>query len=412
MKKEEFYREKKETTIGPLEGVRVLEATTSGAGPWAGTLLADMGAEVIKIDQPEAGDVVRRLPPFLKPEMPQETGLFHLSINRNKKNITLKLSSDEGAEIFKRLALHMDIIIENFKPGTMDKWGIGYKAIKQIHPAIIYTSVSGFGQYGPLHTRAGYDGVGQAMGGLMHITGYPDRPPAKTGNAMADNITGWLGAFVSVCALYYRQNTGEGQHCDVNLLDSILYTSEVGIIGAANANYHLKRIGHHPLTFRSVYECKDGRYAYLMPLLDQHWKKLCQLINREDLIDDPRTHAATVRLQNKAVCEEAIETWIKDKTVDEVISLLGSEGLVCAPVLDFAEIVKNEHIIAREMVTETEHPAAGKIKIYGVAPKLSKTPGRVRSPAPLLGQHNEEVYLGRLKMSREEFGRYKSAGVI
>ena len=149
-----------------------------------------------------------------------------------------------------------------------------------------------------------------------------------------------------------------------------------------------------------------------MPLLDQHWKKLCQLINREDLIDDPRTHAATVRLQNKAVCEEAIETWIKDKTVDEVISLLGSEGLVCAPVLDFAEIVKNEHIIAREMVTETEHPAAGKIKIYGVAPKLSKTPGRVRSPAPLLGQHNEEVYLGRLKMSREEFGRYKSSGII
>jgi crotonobetainyl-CoA:carnitine CoA-transferase CaiB-like acyl-CoA transferase len=412
MKKEEFYKEKKETSIGPLDGIRVLEATTSGAGPWAGTLLADMGAEVLKIDQPETGDLLRRLPPFLKSDTPLETGLFHLSINRNKKNITLKLSSEEGAGIFKRLVPHMDIIIENFKAGTMDKWGVGYNAIKQINPTIIYTSISGFGQYGPLHTRAGYDGVGQAMGGLMNITGYPDRPPAKTGNAMADNITGWLGAFVSVCALYYRKNTGEGQQCDVNLLDSILYTSEVGIIGAANANYHLKRIGHHPLTFRSVYKCKDDRYVYLMALLDKHWKKFCQLISREDLIDDPRTNNATVRLQNKKTCEEAIEAWVKDKTMEEVISLLGAEGLVCAPVLEYAEIVKNEHVIAREMVAETEHPIAGKINIYGVAPKLSKTPGNVRLPAPLLGQHNEETYLGKLNMNREEFDRYKASGVI
>jgi len=149
-----------------------------------------------------------------------------------------------------------------------------------------------------------------------------------------------------------------------------------------------------------------------MILLDQHWQKFCQLINREDLINDPRTNNPTQRMQNKGVCEEVIEAWVKERPLDEVISLLSQQGLVCAPVLEYAEIVKNEHIIAREMVTEIEHPLAGKIKIYGVGPKLSKTPGTVRSPAPLLGEHNEEIYLGRLRMSKEEYDRYKTSGII
>lgn len=412
MKKEEFYREARRDVTGPLQGVRVLEATTAGAGPWAGTLLADMGADIIKVDQPGAGDMARKLPPFVKDENRQETGGLHLSINRNKKNITLKLSSPEGAELFRQLASKMDIVIQNFKPGTMSKWGVGYEDIRRVKPDIIYASISGFGQFGPLHERAGYDGVGQAMGGLMHITGYPDGPPTKTGNAMADNITGWLGAFSCVSALYWRQQTGEGQHLDVSLLDTILYVSEVGILGAASANFNWKRMGRHPAAPRAVHRCGDGNYLYLMCVLDQHWAKLCHLMNRPDLITDPRTSTTPDRAANHEVCEAAIEAWVSTKSADEVVDLTNQQGLVCAPVLDFSQIIRNEHILERDMVADVEHPVAGPIKIYGVGPKLSRTPTRVRMPAPTLGQHNAEVYGHLLALDEVRMDQLKEQGII
>ncbi|MBI2876482.1 MAG: CoA transferase, partial [Candidatus Tectomicrobia bacterium] len=195
MRKEEFYRDAIPGSQGPLEGLRVLEATNYAAGPFAGTLLADLGAESIKIDVPGTGDFLRLTPPYVPSSSELDRSCYHLSINRNKKNITLSLRHPEGQELFRQLARHTDVIIENFKPGTMDRWGLGYRDIAKIKPDIVYTSISGFGQYGPLHHKPGYDSIGQAMGGLMSINGYPDTPPTRTGNAMIDNITGWQGAF-------------------------------------------------------------------------------------------------------------------------------------------------------------------------------------------------------------------------
>lgn len=413
MKKEEFYQEAYSNTVGPLEGVRILEATTTGAGPFAGTLLVDQGAECIKCDLPITGDILRHVPPFVKSTDPLEASCFHLSINRNKKCITLDFKMPEGKEIFKELAKKVDIIIENFKPGTMDEWGLGYKDVKKVKPDIIYTSVSGFGQYGPLHHKPGYDPVGQAMGGLMSVTGYPNSPPTRTGNAVADNTTGWLGAFGSLAALYYRMRTGKGQHVDACLLDSILYMSDIGIIGAANANYVWKRRGsRHPVGAPcNTYECQDD-YVLIAAVLERHWLRLCKAIGREDLIDDPRTNTPAGRAENVDFVDEVINQWTKNKKVAEVIELFDEAGLVASPILSFQQIIKNEHIREREMVVDIEHPTAGTLTIYGTTPKFSLTPGRVRSPAPRLGEHCEEIYGGLLGYSKEKIAELKAKRVI
>lgn len=413
MRKEEFYQDSIPTSIGPLEGIKVLEATTSGAGPWAGNVLADLGAEVIKIDQPGWGDLSRHVPPFIPGKQELEAATGYLSIHRNKKAITLAMNKPEGQEAFRDLATRMDVIIENFKPGTMEKWGLGYKEIKNINPGIIYTSVSGFGQYGPYHTRPGYDPVGQAMGGLMYITGEADGPPLRTGNAMADNITGWLGALATLAAIIYRNKTGKGQHVDVNLLDTILYTSGKGIVAAANADYIWQRDGsRYPGAAPcDTYACKDG-YVFMVAGLESHWQRLCRVMGREDLLIDQRLQTIGGRSKHVGVVDQAIKDWVKDQTVAEVVDKLVEAQLVVAPVLNYKQILENIHILEREMVVEVDHPVVGRIKIYGIGPKFSLTPGNIRSPAPLMGQHNPAIYQGLLHYSQDKIDQLKERGII
>ena len=412
MRKEEFYAEAIPDSIGPLEGLRVLEATHNGAGPWVGTLLCDLGAESIKIDPPD-GEVLRRVGLMQINGSDQELSGMYLSINRNKKNITLNLRTHKGQELFRELAREADVIVENYTPGRMKSWGLSYPDIRQVKPDIIYTSVSGFGQYGPYHERPGYDVVGQAMGGIMHITGLPDGPPTRTGNAMIDNITGWLGAHSTLAALYYRQRTGKGQHVDIGQMDVGLYTSEMGILGASNADFHWKRMGNgHPGDgVCNSCLCKDG-YVFIVAIFESHWEKFCRILDREDLIDDPRSNSIPARRQNHPFLDEIIGQWTCEKTVAEVVDILNEARLVVAPILDFDQIIEDEHAMAREMVTEVEHPEAGKINIYGVAPKFSLTPGKVRSAAPTLGEHNRDIYCGRLRLSAEALERLKGEGVV
>jgi crotonobetainyl-CoA:carnitine CoA-transferase CaiB-like acyl-CoA transferase len=414
MKKEEFYEEVLENSSGPLEGYRVLEATTAGAGPWAGTLLADQGAEVIKIDQSGKGDMLRQLPPFVKSSSALDSSAMHLAINRNKKGVTLNFKEPEGQQVFKELAKKMDIIIENFKPGTMEKWHLGYRDIKKIKPDIIYTSVSGYGQYGPYSHKPGYDPVGQAMGGMMSVTGAPDGPPMRCGIAVADNMTGWLGAYGSTVALLYREKTGKGQHVDVNLLDSILYTSQSGIILAALNDFALPRLGNRSLgvvPFNS-YCCKDGNYVFILVGTDTHWARLCQILGREDLVDDPRCNSLPARSQHFEFVNGLVNQWMESKTAEEAIAILDEAQLVVGPVYNFKQVIQDQHILERDMVAEIEHPAAGPLKLYGVGLKLSRTPGKVRMPAPMLGQHNEEVYNGLLGLGSERITQLKENGVI
>lgn len=414
MKKEEFYAEAVPGSKGPLEGIRVLEATNVAAGPLAGTLLADLGAESVRCEMPGKGDLLRQVTLCqVSGSSELDRSAYYLSVNRNKKSITLNLKHSEGQELFRKLARHVDVIIENFKPGTMEGWGLGYRDIRKVKPDIIYTSVSGYGQYGPYSHRPGYDHIGQAMGGLMSITGYPDGPPTKTGHAIADNLGGWQGAFGTLAALIYRMKTGKGQHIDVNLVDSILYTTTFGLMGAANADWHWERAGNrHPLNAPSnTFLCRDG-WVILAVASDSHWERLCRLMGREDLIGHPRTASPAKRAESWPFIEEAVGRWTQEQTVVQVVDSFEEAGLVASPILSFEEILRDSHFLEREMVAEVDHPTAGPLKLFGVASKYSLTPARVRTPAPLLGQHNSEIFGGWLGLSEAEMKRLQSQGVV
>jgi crotonobetainyl-CoA:carnitine CoA-transferase CaiB-like acyl-CoA transferase len=413
MKKEEFYREALINSKGPLEGIRVLEATNYAAGPIAGMVLADLGAENIKCDIPKSGDPIRQLPPFVPGEPLIESSVWHLTLNRNKKGITLNLRSTEGQEIFKQLAAKSDIVIQNFQPGTMANWGLGYEEIKKVKEDIIYVSISGFGQYGPYSMRLGYDHVGQAMGGIMSVTGQPDSPPTRVGPAIADNMTGWQGAIAALAALQYRNKTGRGQQVEACLTDSILYASDVGIMGTANADYHWARRGNTSdiVAPFNVYPCQDG-YIYIGLVIDAHWGKLCQVIGREDLIIDSRTNTRLARRENREFIDGIITIWSQDKTVAQAMEALDEAEIPASPVLGFPEIIRDRHYREREMVTEVEHPLKGRLSLYGVPTKYSLSPAKIRMHAPTLGQHNNEIYGQLLGLSPETIQELERKGVI
>lgn len=413
MKKEEFYKESIPGSVGPLEGIKILEGTHNAAGPIAGMVLADLGAESIKIDQPGIGDIERYIPPFVNSESELDRSILYLTFNRNKKNITLNLRLHEGQEIFKQLAKHVDIVIENYKPGTMNKWGLGYEDIKKVKPDIIYTSLSGFGQFGPNSHRPSYDAVAQAMGGLMNVTGYPDGPPTRAGYGLGDDLAGWQSALASIAALVYRMKTGKGQHVDISQQDTILYCSDFGIMATANANYLWQRMGSTVSVIApyNTYKCKDD-YVFIAVTLDRDWGKLCQIMGREDLIDDPRTKTIDDRVKNLALVDESVNDWTKDRTVAEVVKILDGAQIVVAPILNFHQILEDEHIGEREMVAEVKHPAAGRLKLQGVASKFSLTPAKVRAPAPMLGQHNDEIYGTLLGLSMAKIAELRERGVI
>lgn len=413
MKKEEFYRDALSTSVGPLEGVKVLEATQNFAGPNVGTVLADLGADSIKVDQPGMGDALRHLPPFLNPDNEFESACQHLSINRNKRNISLSFKSPEGQEIFRQLAAKVDIVVENFKPGTMEKWGLGYEEIRKVKPDIIYVSVSGFGQFGPYHTRPSYAPVGECMGGLAYVTGQAGGPPTRPGYGLGDSLAGWQGAIGALAALYYRKMTGKGQHVDVSQVDTILYASEGGISLASNLDFRWERMGSaHPMAAPcNLYECQDG-HVFIGVILDSHWGRLCRVMGREDLIQDPRTVNSKQRTLNRDFTDGAITDWTRKNTICQVVDALVESELVVSPVYNFHQIVQDKHIRARDMIAEVEHPVAGKVFLYGTSPKFSLTPTRVRRHAPLCGEHNEEVYSQLLEFDMNRMADLHERGVI
>jgi crotonobetainyl-CoA:carnitine CoA-transferase CaiB-like acyl-CoA transferase len=413
MKKEEFFQNALPDSVGPLEGIKVLEATHNFAGPNVGTVLADLGADSIKCDPPGSGDILRHLPPFVDPEKHLETGTQHLSINRNKRNITLNFRHHEGQRLFRQLAKGVDIVVENFKPGTMVGWGLGYEDLKRVKTDIIYVSVSGFGQFGPYHERPSYDAVGQAMGGLMYVTGQPDGPPTRPGFGLGDSLAGWQGALAALAALHYRNRTGKGQHIDISQLDTILYLSESGIILSSKLAHSWERMGSaHPLGAPyNAYQCMDG-YVFIGIVLDTHWNIFCRIAGREELMEDDRTRTPMARASHRELVDETISRWVNNRKVSDVVETLVEAGLVVAPIYNFPQILRDEHIRERDMVAEVEHPAAGKIDLYGIAAKFSLTPGRLRRPAPMMGQHNEEIYRDQLGLDAEEMAGLKEKGVI
>ena len=371
-------------------------------------LLADMGAQVIKVEEPGKGDDSRFLGPFINGE-----SAYYMNLNRNKKGITLNLKSRKGKEIFRKLVGMSDIVVENFRPGTMEKLGLGYEDLRKIHPRIIYAAVSGFGQYGPYKDRPGYDIIGQAMGGLMSTTGWPGQPPTRTGTAMGDVLGGLSMAVGMLSAIRHRDRHGIGQKIDVALVDSVVASMEIITQIYLVDGKIPERIGNR---YEAVYpydsfEAKDG-YCVIGAGNNKLFRILCKTIGSDALIDDDRFLTVNERVKNHAALKPLIEVWTKERTVGSVVDTLLAAGVPAAPILDVKQVVEDPHIAgAREMFVGIDHPVAGPTRLTGCHIKMSETKPCIRTPAPTLGEHNGEIY-GSLGLSADEMKELRADGVI
>lgn len=394
---------------GILDGLVVLDLTRVLAGPYCGMLLADMGAEVIKIEEPTKGDDTRSFAPFINGE-----SAYYMNLNRNKKGVTLNLKAPEGKRIFLEMVKKAHIVIENYRPGIMEKLGLGYETLRQVNPGIVYGCVSGFGHYGPYSQRAGYDIVAQAMGGIMSTTGWPGGEPTRTGTAMGD-ILGGLSITTGLLAAVINQlRTGEGQKVDVALVDSVVSSLEAIIhIYLATGQIPQRTGNRYASSYPyDTFTAKDGTVV-IAAGNDKLFELLVKRMGKPELAHDPRFADNALRLKEHVALKELIEDWTKDYTIDEVEDMLLAVGVPTAPINTIDRIVKDPHIAqAREMFVEIEHPVAGRTTLTGNHIKFSDKKAGVHTPAPLLGQHNEEVYAKYAGLSREQVEQYKQQGIV
>lgn len=391
-----------ETRKGLLEGVTVLDLSRVLAGPYCGMMLADMGATVIKVEIPGKGDDSRGNFPLINGE-----SAYYMNLNRNKLGITLDLKSERGKEIFRKLVANTDILIENYRPGVMDKLGLGYEELQKINPGLIYGCISGFGHYGPYSKRAGYDIIGQAMSGLMSTTGWPGGEPTRTGTAIADVMAG-LSCCVGILAAYINKlKTGEGEKVDVALVDSMVSSLEIINIIYLCTGQVPQRIGNR---YEAIYPYDSFKAADGSLVIgagnDKLFGLLCQLMHKPELLEDPRFRCNNDRVLNNAALKPYIEAWLADKTIDATVDELLAAGIPAAPINTIDRVAQDPHIAgAREMFVEIDHPKAGKLKMTGNQIKLSHHKITAFTPAPLLSQDTEFVLQDLLGMTEAEIAQ-------
>ena len=409
MKKSEFFRRARADLTGPLAGLRVVEATTTWAGPMCACVLADFGADVIKVELP-GGEVARRLPPVL-PDGEPRLSFMHVTANRNKRSLTLDLRRPEDRDVFLRLAASADVVIENFRPGTMDGWGLGYEHVRAVRPDTVYVSISGYGQFGPDHERAGYDPMAQASSGWLSLNGEPGGAPVKAPTFIGDDLAGLHGALAAMAALRHRDRTGEGQHCDVALQDALLFQSN-GYPMLAALGVPLPRMGSQFVVAApaGVYACSDG-FVMLGVLLDSHWKILVGLLGRPELASHADYATTQGRVARRAELNDLVAGWAARFTVAEVVAKLEAEGLPASPVRSYAESARDPHVLERDMLQTVRLENGAEAPVVGPAAKLSRTPVRVRSAAPALGAHNDEI-LAELGLDEAARARLREQGIV
>lgn len=385
-----FFREARHDLNGPLDGVRVLEVTSTWAGPRCGCMLADYGADVVKIELLDSPDVAHRLPPFLEHADPP-ISFFDAAVNRNKRNMALDLTRAEGRDVFLELARQVDIIVENFRPGRMACWGCGYEHVRAVKPDIVYISISGYGQYGPYCQRAGYDPQAQAMSGLMWLNAVGDNPPMKAPIYISDELTGLHAAFAALAALKHRDARGEGQHVDVSLIDATV-ASCTGQPTLAAQGLPTPRLGNtYPFGApANVYPCQDG-WLYAGVLLDTHWEKLARLLGRPELGKHPDYATIPARVARREEVDQMLADYCAERTRDEVIHEIGGTGLTVEKVLTPQEMVNDPHIQARETIQAVKQPSGAELKMEGPPAKMSRTPVRIRRAAPQHGMDTDAV---------------------
>lgn len=394
-----------------LQGIRVLDFSRGKAGPTCGQILADMGAEVIKVERP-GGDFDRTIAPFT----PDGQSFYLAFTCRNKKGITLNLKKQRGREIFKELLNFSDIIIENYGPQENKKLGFDYKALREIKQDIIVVAVSSFGQYGPYAERNGFDGIAQAMSGVMWVTGFPDDPrPIRLGVTYVDTAAGVYGALGAVLALHYRERTGKGQLVDVSLLDTAMSFME-SIWGEYKVVKQIRpRVGNANVLVAPYdsFQAKDG-WVFIAAPTNSMWKALCKIVGSEELIDAPGFQTIEDRSQpeKRQFFEKWLGTWASKKTVSEVVSQLNEAGIACGPVYTIPEVISDPQVQAREMIVEIHHSGIGKIPLTGIPIKFSETPGEIKSSVPAVGEHNQQVYHDLLGLTSEQLLQLEQEGVI
>ncbi len=392
----------------PLKGIRVLDLTRVLAGPYATLILGDLGAEVIKIERPGNGDDSRAFGPFLEGE-----SLYFMSLNRNKKSIVLDLRLEKGKELFKKLVEVSEVVVENFRPGVMDKLGLGYDVLRKINPKIIYVACSGFGQTGPYRGLPAYDMIVQAMGGVMSITGESDGSPVRVGTSIGDITAGLFTAIGVFSALRARDIIGEGQMVDIAMLDCQVAILENAIVRYFATGEIPKPLGsRHPSVVPfEAFKSKDS-YVVIAIGNDGFWNKFCNVITNPELACDSDFETNARRAENYSKLKSIMDKIILQKTTDEWVPLLQANGIPCCAINTIDKVFHNEQVKARDMIVEVEHPTAGSVKMPGIPIKLSRTPGSIRSPAPLYGQHTKEVLCNLLEMSTEDFEELNRQGVI
>ena len=393
----------------PLSGLRVIELGQLIAGPFASKMLGEFGADVIKVEPPETGDPLRtwRM-------LHDGTSVWWAAHARNKRSITLNLREPEGQDVIRQLAKDADIVIENFRPGALEKWGIGFKDLHAINPKLIMLRVSGYGQTGPYKDRPGFGVIGEAMGGLRYLTGEPGRPPVRTGVSIGDTLSGLHGVIGVLMALRHReQQGGVGQEVDValyesvfNMLESVL--PEYSKFGAIRQPSGASMPGIAPT---NAYLCKDGKYALIAGNGDSIYKRLMEMIDRADLANDPKLARNTGRAENSDLIDAAISAYTAQHSLDDVLTAMNAAGVPAGKSYDAADIANDPHYQERDMILNATLADGSVVQVPGIVPKLSKTPGQITRAAPALGEHTTEV-LESLGISVAQQADWKARGVI
>jgi formyl-CoA transferase len=395
---------------GPLDDVRVVEMGQLLAGPFCGQLLADFGAEVIKLEDPAKGDPMRQW----GREKPHGLSLWWPVIARNKKSVTLNLRHPEGQALARRLLEEADVLVENFRPGTLERWGLGYGALAERNPGLVLVRVTGFGQDGPYAPRAGYGSIGEAMGGLRYVTGDPSTPPSRSGISIGDSLAGTFAALGTMLALHARGRSGRGQVVDSAIYEAVLAMMESLVTEYQVAGYTRERTGAilPNVAPSNVYPTADGQLVLVAANQDTVFRRLAGVMGRPELADDPRYASHSARGLHQEALDGLIAGWTATLDADRLLAVLEEGGVPAGRIYRAADMLADPHYLARQAIVRLVDPELGEIAMQNVAPRLSATPGRVAWPGPALGQHNQEVYQGLLGLPDEEVGRLADQGVI
>lgn len=398
-----------ETGPMPLAGVRVLDLATMMAAPWTTAYLAEMGADVIKVEYPRTGDHQRRWG-----TKKQGQALFWKSMSRNKRSITLDLKSSKGAELLKQLVATADVVVENFRPGTLERWGLGYDVLAGVNPRLIMLRVTGFGQSGPYRARPGFGTLAEGLSGFAHLTGMRDGPPTLPNMPLADGIAGITGAYAVVTALYHRDvHGGVGQAIDLSLYEPLLRIVEPALIDYDQLGIARTRIGNGSeyVAPRNTFQCGDGRWIAISTSAQSIFERLMRVIGRPELIDDARFLTNQSRVEHAAEIESVVAEWVGSRPFAEVMAAMEAAEVASAPIYDVPSIFADEHFQERETFVTVDDPDFGPMRLVNVAARFSRTPGRVTHTGPALGAHNREVYQ-ELGLDDDELARLGAEGVL